>query len=173
MADAQDKITISANGQSRSIVLADTEAARELKALLANSPVIVRMNDYGGFEKVGQLPWQLSADDRHMDTEVGDVVLYLGDNIVVFYGANSWSYTPIGKIKGATYQEIKDFLSGEPVGATLSIGDESGLDVISADASNSSFAYTLQGEKVNLTGRGVHDLPAGIYIMDGKKYKVD
>ena len=115
MAKAQDKITLTANGMSMSITLADSEAARNLKSRVEITPVTVRMNDYGGFEKVGELPWSLPTDNRQITTSTGDVMLYQDNNIVIFYGSNSWSYTPLGKIDGATSSEILNFLAGSPV----------------------------------------------------------
>lgn len=119
MANSQDMITLTANGRSKNITLAATEAARKLKSLVADGPVKVNMHDYGGFEKVGELPWRLPTDDRQMTTTAGEVMLYSGNNIVIFYGSNSWAYTPLGKIEDATSQEIRNFLAGNPIEVAL------------------------------------------------------
>ncbi|MDE6006111.1 MAG: hypothetical protein K2G67_00960 [Muribaculaceae bacterium] len=66
------------------------------------------MNDYGGFEKVGELPWSLPTSNSQISTVPGDVMLYLGNNIVILYGTNSWWYTRLGKIEGMTADEIRD-----------------------------------------------------------------
>lgn len=66
-------------------------------------------SDYGGFEKVGYLQKKLSHNDKHMRTEVGDIVLYDSNKIVIFYGSNSWSYTKIGRINEIS--EFKQILS--------------------------------------------------------------
>ena len=169
MVTAQNKIDITANGRTMTATLADTEAARQLLARLEDGSVTVRMNDYGGFEKVGDLPWALPASNRQITTSAGDIMLYQGDNIVIFYGSNSWSYTPLGRIDGAGAAEIRNFLSGSSVDVTLSVSDQAGVDDVTADVAREPEAYTLQGHRLNLGGRKISDLPKGIYIINGKK----
>ena len=60
------------------------------------------MNDYAGFEKVGSLGKSLPTRNRQTTTQPGDIVLYNGDQIVVFYGSNSWSYTRLARIQDLT-----------------------------------------------------------------------
>ena len=74
---------------------ADTQAAREFAQLL---PLTINMNDYSGFEKVGALGRSLTARDVQTTTTAGDIVLYNSNQIVIFYGSNSWAYTRLGKI---------------------------------------------------------------------------
>ena len=169
MANAQNKLDITANGRTMTATLADTEAARQLLARLDNGPVTVSMNDYGGFEKVGALPWSLPTDNRQITTSAGDIMLYQGNNIVIFYGSNSWSYTPLGRIEGAGASEIRDFLSGSSLQVTLSKAGQTGLDGLTADCDADSGIYTLQGHKIDLAGRKLSDLPKGVYIINGKK----
>ncbi|MDE5554986.1 MAG: hypothetical protein K2J10_07385 [Muribaculaceae bacterium] len=167
---AQNTINITANGQTRTAVLADTQAARELAELLANGPITVGMSDYGGFEKVGDLPQSLTTTNRQTTTEPGDIMLYLGRSIVIFYGTNSWSYTPLGKIEGATASDIRAFLSGSNVEVTLSLTSHAGVDepVISS-ADKTPEVYTLQGQRIDLNGHPLTTLPKGIYLINGKK----
>ena len=52
---------------------------------------------------VGHAVWRTQVPDfraknSQTTTSAGDIVLYNGNNIVMFYGSNSWSYTRIGKI---------------------------------------------------------------------------
>ena len=75
--------------------LEDNEAAKEFAQML---PISVEMRDYGGFEKVGALGKTLASNDSQTTTVVGDIVLYNSDQIVIFYGSNSWSYTRLGHI---------------------------------------------------------------------------
>ncbi len=82
--------------------LEDNEAARELVSILQNGPLTISMTDYSGFEKVGSLGQSLTASDSPTTTEAGDIVLYNGNNIVMFYGSNSWSYTRLGRINDLT-----------------------------------------------------------------------
>ena len=95
-------ITLQADGVSLQMTLADTEAATALAELLREGPVSVDLHPYGGFEKVGSLPQALPPSDEQIETVPGDVMLYQGDQITIFYGSNTWAYTPLGHIEGAT-----------------------------------------------------------------------
>lgn len=81
---------------------AQTTGATALKALLAEGPLTLSLRDYGGFEKVGPLGQRLPASDAQTTTQSGDIVLYQGNQVVLFYGSNSWSYTRLGRIDDLT-----------------------------------------------------------------------
>ena len=98
----------------------DNASVEDLKKLAA-SDLTIKMSMYGGFEQVGSIGQAISRDDKQTTTEPGDIVLYSGDQIVVFYGSNSWSYTRLGKID-LTEKELKDLLSNGDVTITLSLG---------------------------------------------------
>ena len=91
---------------------ASVEALKEL------SPVTIQMSMYGGFEQVGSIRQSIVRNDKQTKTSYGDIVLYSGDQIVIFYGSNSWSYTRLGHID-LTQQEMKDLLGGGDVSITL------------------------------------------------------
>ena len=78
--------------------LESNTAVEELVEMMKEGPVTIQMDDYAGFEKVGSLGKSLTTSNRQTTTDAGDIVLYNGNNIVMFYGSNSWSYTRIGKI---------------------------------------------------------------------------
>ena len=82
--------------------LEDNDAVRELTEMMREGPVTIHMSDYSGFEKVGALGRSLTTSNSQTTTTAGDIVLYNGNNIVMFYGSNSWSYTRIGKIDDLT-----------------------------------------------------------------------
>lgn len=65
------------------------------------------MHDYGSFEKVGNLPWKLPTNDEEITTEPGDLILYQGDKITVYYDENTWNFTKLGRLN-ATSEEIKE-----------------------------------------------------------------
>ena len=65
---------------------------------MEHGSVTIQMSVYAGFEKVGALGTSLPAEDRQITAQAGDIVLYNGNQIVLFYGANSWSYTKLGRI---------------------------------------------------------------------------
>lgn len=88
-------IKIAVNGETFSATLNDNEAARTFAEML---PLTLDMSDYSGFEKVGSLGTSLPTSNQQTTTQPGDIVLYNGNQIVIFYGSNSWSYTRIGRI---------------------------------------------------------------------------
>ena len=79
------------------------------------------MSMYGGFEQVGSLGMNLPRDDEQTTTQAGDIVLYSGNQIVVFYGSNSWAYTRLGKITDKSAKELKDLLGSKDVIITLEL----------------------------------------------------
>lgn len=109
------RIDIEANGQVRTATLNDNISAEAFAALLAEGPLTVSMNDYGGFEKVGPLGTELPRSDEQITTQPGDIILYLGNNITIYYAVNSWNFTLLGHIDGATGENMREFLgSGDP-----------------------------------------------------------
>lgn len=92
--------------------LADTTAADELAELLQNGPVSMSASNYGGFEKVCALGSRLSTSDVQTTTAAGDIMLYSGRNIVIFYGSNSWAYTRLGKVHEEYIPSLRAILSG-------------------------------------------------------------
>ena len=80
------------------------------------------MSPYGGFEQVGSLGASLPREDAQTTTDAGDIVLYQGNQIVMFYGSNSWAYTRLGKISGLSRQELQNLLGGDGVTVVLSVG---------------------------------------------------
>ena len=114
-------LQIGTGNKAFSVALADNPAAEALKELLAENPITINMSDYGGFEKVGGLGTNLPRNDASVTTEPGDLVLYQGNQLVIFYGQNAWSYTRLGKISDVTQDELKKALGGGNVTVTLSL----------------------------------------------------
>ena len=85
-----------------SATLEENAAVSALVDMMRESPVVLQMSDYSGFEKVGPLGTSLPADNSQTTTHAGDIVLYNGNQIVIFYGSNSWSYTRLGHIDDLT-----------------------------------------------------------------------
>lgn len=96
------KLTVTVNDTPFTATLADTEAARILADKVEEEALTLTLSDYAGFEKVGPLGFVLPAADRQTTTSAGDMVLYQGDQLVLFYGSNSWSYTRLGRIDDLT-----------------------------------------------------------------------
>lgn len=118
-----EKIKITVSGKSLPVKIELNEATKALVAALKEASITYEANDYGGFEKVGALGRSLPTSDSQMTTQPGDVILYSGNQIVLFYGSNSWSYTRIGKIEYGTLDELKSFLKAGQgkISVTLSL----------------------------------------------------
>lgn len=112
------KIIVEVNGSRFTATLENNKAADALEEMVQEEPVTVQMSDYAGFEKVGSLGTSLPASNRQTTTHAGDIVLYQGNQIVIFYGSNSWSYTRLGKIDDLTGWE--EALGNGDVTLTLS-----------------------------------------------------
>ena len=104
------EIQINISGKTLPVKIEDNAATRALLDALRNGAITYEADDYGGFEKVGNLGFSLPASNSQITTQPGDVILYNGNNIVLFYGSNSWSYTRIGKIQYSTQEQLNSFL---------------------------------------------------------------
>ncbi|NHM13597.1 hypothetical protein GMI68_02220 [Eggerthellaceae bacterium zg-886] len=109
------------NGQTLPVAAARNSSSDALIALLAEGDVAVDAHDYGSFEKVGSLPQSLPTNDEQITTEPGDVILYQGNQITVYYGTNSWSLTRLGKVEGTSAEELKQILGDGNVEIRLSL----------------------------------------------------
>ncbi|MBQ1737002.1 MAG: hypothetical protein II040_02065 [Muribaculaceae bacterium] len=118
-----DKLYITIDGVTQSATLVDNAATRELMTRLRVAPITVTLNSSGGFEIWGALGFALPTSNEQVDAQPGDMVLYNGSNICLFYGSNSWSYTRLGHIDDLNTSELRTFLkAGESnIGVTLSL----------------------------------------------------
>ena len=118
-----DQIILTVSGKTMPVTLADNAATKALVAALREAPITYTASDYGGFEKVGALGRTLPASDSQMTTEPGDVILYSGNQVVLFYGSNSWRYTRLGKMQYTSLDALKSFLNagGGDIQVTLSL----------------------------------------------------
>ncbi len=98
------------NNNKLEVTLAKNKAVTALIDILKHSDITYTADDYGGFEKVGSLGHSLPTENSQITTEAGDVILYSGNQIVLFYGSNSWSYTRLGKINGYSASELRTLL---------------------------------------------------------------
>ncbi len=118
--EAETKMNVQVGDAIFTATLEDNAAAREFVAMMKEAPVTINMSDYSGFEKVGPLGRSLTESNSQMTTVPGDIVLYNGDQIVMFYGSNSWSYTKLGHIDDLTGWESA--LGSGDITAVFSIG---------------------------------------------------
>ena len=96
--ETEMKMNVQIGDYTFTATLEQNQAVSEFVEMMRESPVTIEMSDYSGFEKVGPLGKGLTTDNHQTTTAEGDIVLYSGNQIVIFYGPNSWSYTRIGKI---------------------------------------------------------------------------
>ena len=117
------EIKITVSGKSIPVKIEDNAATKALVAALREASITYEADDYGGFEKVGALGRSLPTNNSQITTQPGDVILYSGNQIVLFYGTNSWSYTRIGKMEYGTLDELKTFLKAGQgkISVTLSL----------------------------------------------------
>lgn len=114
------KMNVQIGDSAFTATLEENAAATSFVELMKTAPVVIQMSDYSGFEKVGSLGTSLPASDSQTRTQSGDIVLYNGNQIVIFYGSNSWSYTRLGKIDDLSGWE--DALGNGDVTVTFSVG---------------------------------------------------
>lgn len=113
------KMKVEVGGSTFTATLEKNEAVNALVEMMEKEPVVIEMSDYAGFEKVGGLGKSLPASNSQTTTQAGDIVLYSGNQIVIFYGSNSWSYTRLGKIDDLTGWE--EALGSGDVTVTFSV----------------------------------------------------
>ena len=99
----------------------DNESVAALAEILREQPMSIQMSMYGGFEQVGSFGTSLPRDDKQTTTQAGDIVLYSGNQMVVFYGSNSWAYTRLGRITDKSAEELKEMLGNGNVMITLEL----------------------------------------------------
>ena len=114
-------IQISSDSGSHKLTatLADNSSALAFYELLKKAPVTIKMSDYGNFEKVGSLGTSLPRNDTQITTTAGDIILYQGNQITIYYDKNSWNFTRLGKVDGVTKTELNRLLSKGDVTAVF------------------------------------------------------
>lgn len=118
---AATEIQVEANGQTLAATLENNSSAEAFASLLATGPLTVSMRDYADMEKVGSLPTALPRSDAQISVGPGDVVLYQGNQITVYYGTNSWNFTKLAHIEGATAEQMRAFLGEGDADVTFSL----------------------------------------------------
>ena len=108
-------------GETPVTVAWEDNASVEALKTLAMEGIAIEMSMYGGFEQVGSIGQSLPRDDQQTTTTSGDIVLYSGNQLVVFYGSNSWAYTRLGHITDQTPEQMKALLGSGDVTITLSV----------------------------------------------------
>ncbi len=129
LSDMKISIQIKSDTGSHTLTarLADNSSAMAFYELLQKGPVTIKMHDYGNFEKVGQLGTSLPRNDTQITTTAGDIILYQGNQITIYYDTNSWNFTRLGKVVSTdstttiTQAELKKILGKGNVTAVFSV----------------------------------------------------
>lgn len=164
MAYSENKINITIDGRTMSATLADNNATKALMEKLSASPITITMSNYGGFEKVGELPWPLPASDTRITTKPGDIMLYTGNNLVIFYGENTWAYTPLGVLDTIDSNEISSFVGSGNKQVIISLDTLSHIAGLYIDADTKERVFALDGTEIEN-----RPLAPGLYIVNNKK----
>ncbi len=159
-----EKIYITIGGLTHSATLVNNSATQTLIEKLKNGSVTVTLNSSGGFEIWGALGFSLPTSNEQVNAQPGDVILYNGSNICMFFGSNSWSYTRLGRIDGLSESELRAFLkAGESnISVTLSLTNITTAIPQVRSMAGQDACYSLNGMRADNTSKG-------IYIKNGKK----
>ena len=117
--EVEEMLQMTIGGTPVEVKWEDNESVEALKALCQDSPLTIQMSMYGGFEQVGSIGQSLPRNDSQTTTQSGDIVLYSGDQLVVFYGSNSWAYTRLGHVTDKSDEEMAQLLGNGDVVITI------------------------------------------------------
>ena len=161
--DMTQKLYLTIGGVTKTATMVSNSSTEALVAQLQQGDITYEAHDYGDFEKVGDMGHSFPQNNEQITTQPGDLILYQGSSLCIYYDTNSWNFTRIGRLDNMTQADIKTWVNagGDNVSVTLSVSELTGISKVNADESTSK-AYTLQG---TLTQAGT----TGIIIQNGKK----
>nr|WP_319511123.1 cyclophilin-like fold protein [uncultured Draconibacterium sp.] len=116
-----NKMILQIGDTTLTATLADNSSAEALAEALAEAPITVEMRDYGNMEKVGSLGRDFPTNNESITTEPGDIILYQGSALVIYYAPNTWNFTRLGKIDDITKEELIQVLGEGNITVTLSL----------------------------------------------------
>ncbi len=124
--ESMEKIKLVVNNQEFIIKLEDNSSSRAFLEKLKNNDIIVNAHDYGNFEKVGDLGFSLPTNDTKITTKPGDLILYQGNQITLYYDTNTWEFTKLGEIENIDEDSLKSVLGNDDVTLLFKVykGDE-------------------------------------------------
>ena len=152
----EQKLYLTIGEQTMTATLVDNSSTQALVRALKEAPITYEAHDYGGFEKVGDMGHTFPQNNQQITTASGDLILYLGSNLCIYYDTNSWNFTRIGRIDNATQAEVKQFVNagGGNVSVTLSISNPTNIRQVEAQKGCAE-AYTLSGQAATETSKGI------------------
>ena len=115
------KLYIKIDNKILTVALENNSSVNELVEKLKQEDITIEMSDYANFEKVGSLGFNLTRNDKNITTMPGDIILYQGNQITIYYDTNTWNFTKLGKIENITQKELKEILGDGDVTVTFSL----------------------------------------------------
>ena len=119
--EATVKLKIHVNDTTFTATLEENSSAKAFAEFLAQGDMTLDMHDYGSFEKVADLPRSFPRNDKQIDTDAGDIILYQGNSITIYYDKNSWNFTRLGKIDNVNKKRLKQILGDGNATVTFSV----------------------------------------------------
>ena len=167
------KMYITIDGRTEAVTLVNNSATQTLVTKLQEAPVTVTLNSSSDFEIWGALGFSLPTSNEQIKAQPGDVILYSGSNICLFYGTNSWSYTRLGKIDGLSTDELRTFLKAgqSNISVTLSLNNTTGINAVKSEEIKDKSSLQSKASETEFTLNGTL-APAGykgVVIKNGKK----
>ena len=163
--DMIQKLYIIIGGVTKSASLVSNSSVEALVAQLQQGDITYQAHDYGNFEKVGPLGYTFPQNNEQITTEPGDLILYQGSNLCIYYDTNSWNFTRIGKIDNASQEEIKSFVHAGDGNVTVKlsltdstlIGDVNGDGEVSIGDVTALIDIILTGNSAGKDSADVND----------------
>lgn len=119
--EAPVKLKIRVNDTTFTATLEENSSAKAFAEFLTQGNLTLDMHDYGSFEKVADLPRSFPRNDTQIDTDAGDIILYQGKSITIYYDKNSWNFTRLGKIDNVNKKRLKQILGDGNATVTFSV----------------------------------------------------
>ena len=151
-ANSSGNLTLTVDGTKLDVAWEDNASVEALKAL---APLTINMNEYGGFEQTGKIGSTIVSNDVEITTQPGDIVLYNGNQVCLYYDENTWSFTRLGRVQGLTDLELKTLLDRDSVTAVISVEKKAGT-------AGQDFPAVRRCTWVILSGG---DRPRGLWIL--------
>lgn len=119
----EEEMKLSIDNTEVPVIWEDNDSVQALRELVLEGALSISMSMYGGFEQVGAIGQSITRADAHTTARTGDIMLYSGDQIVIFYGSNSWVYTRLGHVD-LSAEEMTALLGSGSVKIKLSLGEQ-------------------------------------------------
>ena len=119
--EAPVKLKIHVNDTTFTATLEENSSAKAFAEFLTQGDMTLDMHDYGSFEKVADLPRSFPRNDKQIDTDAGDIILYQGNSITIYYDKNSWNFTRLARIDNVNKKRLQQILGKGNVKATFSV----------------------------------------------------